>query len=67
MVGDNVGKVLSIFSKLVARLEKIIEKERDSITVRSVKIRELEDKNTTSTQEITDAKKAIEKLKEFTA
>lgn len=62
---DNVTKVLSIFEKLIARLEKIIQRERESAGKQLVKMNEAQRKRDEHLTEVGNAENAIRKFKKF--
>lgn len=62
---DSVASVLSIFAKLVARLEKIIARRSAEVVKQSDVIAEAALKQSEATEEILAAEKAIDKLNKF--
>lgn len=67
MFTDNVDKVLSIFGKLIVRLEKIIEKKNIEISSNNNIISELKNENDLAIKEIAKAEMGIKKMSEFFA
>lgn len=66
MIGfDNVASVLSVFTKLIARLEKIREKQKREMEAQSIRIAEAKEKMEEAKREDEAAQKAIENLSKF--
>lgn len=62
---DSVSKVLSIFEKLIARLEKIKEREEAKAAKQRENILKAKELERWANAEVVSAEKAIEKLKNF--